>query len=80
MAKREGIVRFDSDLGAWCFDEEYQIQALEEFDQVAIRILDCFLSWTVVLTFLGNVVSLLLGNFKPLLTALFVLPIYFTPC
>lgn len=50
MTKREGIVRFDSDFGAWCFDEDYQIQALKEFDQVAIRIMDCFLSGTVVLT------------------------------
>lgn len=50
MAGREGIVRFSSDFGTWCFDEEYQIQALEEGDQVAVRILDCLLSGTVVYT------------------------------
>lgn len=50
MARREGIVRFDSDFGAWCFDEDDQIQAVGEGDRIAIRILDCFLSGTVVLT------------------------------
>lgn len=50
MAKRQGLVRFDSNFGSWCFDEESQIQPLEEGDQVAIRILDCFLSGTVVYT------------------------------
>ncbi len=49
VAKREGIVRFDSDFGSWCFDEEYQIQPLEAGDGIAIRIHDCFLSGTVVL-------------------------------
>lgn len=49
VGRREGIVRFDSDFGAWCFDEGYQIQPLQECDQVAIRIHDCFLSSTVVL-------------------------------
>ncbi len=30
MGRRVGLVRFDSDCGFWCFDEECQIQSLEE--------------------------------------------------
>jgi len=30
MGRRVGLVRFDSDCGSWCFDEECQIRSLEE--------------------------------------------------
>ncbi|MDQ0191472.1 hypothetical protein J2S03_003343 [Alicyclobacillus cycloheptanicus] len=43
MAYREGIIRFHSDFRTWCFDEGYQVQELQEGDQVTIRILDCLL-------------------------------------
>ncbi len=48
MAYREGIFRYDSKSGGWCFDEGSQIQALREGDQIAIRILESLLSGTVV--------------------------------
>lgn len=50
MARREGLIRFHSDFGAWCFDEGYQAQELQEGDQVAIWILESLLSGYVVYT------------------------------